>query len=237
MLEFTMALPLLLLLLFGCVQFAQLWMARLMTNYAAFCAARAALVTVVDEAGPSSSNDSWPTQQELPYEGLKDPFTKLGSIGLGMQGFAKSEAQWAGSKAAQQVCAWTILGGSGLTLNDMNIPGWGKIPGTDASERKVRTVVKFSNWNVEATVENDFALIMPVIGPVIAWGVNPWDEEKPWAEQTKDPTDDAHRFLDKSPYPHIRITAKVTLPKPYRTIIAAGNWKGTPPPPGLASGW
>ena len=32
------------------------------------------------------------------------------------------------------------------------------MPGTDAAERKVRARVRFQNWNVEATVEQDFAL-------------------------------------------------------------------------------
>ena len=232
-----MALPVLLLLIFTCVQLAQLWIARLVTNYAAFCAARAALVTVVDESGPSSDNDSWPTRDELPYEGLKDQFTHLGSIGLGYDGRAKSEAGWAAAKAAEGVCAWTVLGAAGLDMKDHKIPGWGRIPGTDAAERKVRTTVSFQNWNVEAVVENDFALVMPIIGPVIAWGMNPWDEEKPWSEQGKDPTDDSHRLLDKVQYPHIRLVSKVSMSKPYRTDIAAGNWKGSPPGGGAMTGW
>jgi len=237
MLEFTMALPVLLLLIFSCVQFAQLWIARLVTNYAAYCAARAALVTVCDESGPSSDNDSWPTRDELPYEGLKDQFTHLGSIGLGYDGHARSEAGWAAAKAAEQVCAWTILGAANIQMKDMKIPGWGRIPGTDATERKIRTTISFQKWNVEATVENDFALVMPIIGPVIAWGMNPWDEEKPWDEQGADPTDNSHRLLDKVQYPHIRIISKVSMSKPYRTEIAAGNWKGSPAGGGAMTGW
>ncbi len=233
-----MALPLLLLLICACVQFAQLWMARLVTEYAAYCAARAGLVTVTDEGGPSQNNDSWPVSDELAYDGLQDAFTKLGSIGNGFSGFARSEATWAGCKAAQQVCAWSILGGgSTLGIKDLNIPNWGRIPGSDAAERKARAVVKFDNWNVEATVEQDFALVMPIVGPVIAWGMNPWDEDRPWAEQNKDPTDDAHRTLDKTPYPHIRLKATVTLPKPYKTVIASGNWRGSPPGGGVKTGW
>ena len=237
MLEFTMALPILLLLICGSVQFAQLWMARLVTEYAAYCAARGALVTVCDEKGPSTDNESWPTMDEMPYEGLNDAYTKNGSIGLGYHGFAKSESGWAGCKAAEQVCAWSVLGAAGSAMKDLQIPNWGKIPGSDAADRKVRAVVKFNNWNVEATVEQDFALVMPIVGPAIAWGMNPWDEDKPWEEQSKDPTDDAHRKLDKTPYPHVRIKAMVSLPKPYLTVIAAGNWIGVPPGGGAMTGW
>ena len=237
MMEFVVAAPILLLLITACVQFAHLWLARLMTNYAAYSAARAALVTVCDQQGPSKNNDSWPTRDEMPYQGYQDAFTHLGSVAADRDGFAKSEADWAASEAAKIVCGWTVLGAAGQTMKDLRIPGWGNLPGTDAAERKVRAVVKFSQWNVTATVEQDFALVLPIVGPVIAWGMNPWDDEHPWAEQNKDGTDDAHRSLDRIGYPHVRIVSTVTMPKPYRTIIATGNWKGTPPGGGPHTGW
>jgi hypothetical protein len=237
MMEFVIALPLLLMLICGSIQFAHLWLARLMTNYAAYCAARAALVTVCDEQSPSQSNESWPTRQELSYEGLQDPFTHLNSIGSGNQGYAKSEAQWAACKAAREVCAWTVLGAAGFEDKSLSIPNWGSIPGTDAIERKTRASVTVSQWNVTATVEHDFALVIPIVGYVLAWAVNPWDEDHPWAEQSKDTTDDAHRALDLVPYPHVRITSIVTLPKPYRTVIASGNWMGSPPASSAGTGW
>jgi hypothetical protein len=228
LLEFTMAFPIVLMLILACVQFAHIWLAKLMTHYAAYCAARAALVTVCDESGPTSSNDSWPTREELPHEGFKDSFTRLGSIGLGRDGLAESEAEWAACQAAQEVCAWSVLGAAGVSLKDRKIPNWGRIPASDAVERKVRASIRVQNWNVEATVEQDFALVTPLVGPMIAWGMNPWDPEHPWGERKKDATDDAHRFRDKVGFPHIRIKATVVMPKPYRTDIATGNWKGTP---------
>ena len=45
MLEFSLALPLLLLLFFAVIQFTQLWLARVMVHYAAYNAARAMLVS------------------------------------------------------------------------------------------------------------------------------------------------------------------------------------------------
>jgi Flp pilus assembly protein TadG len=44
MLEFILAFPLILTLLTACMQFAHLWMGKQVIHYAAFCAARAALV-------------------------------------------------------------------------------------------------------------------------------------------------------------------------------------------------
>ena len=42
--EFVFAMPLLFILIMGVVQLAQIWTARMVTHYAAFCAARATLV-------------------------------------------------------------------------------------------------------------------------------------------------------------------------------------------------
>jgi len=42
--EFVFAMPLLFILIMGVVQIAQIWTARMVTHYAAFCAARATLV-------------------------------------------------------------------------------------------------------------------------------------------------------------------------------------------------
>lgn len=42
--EFVVVMPILLLLIFGIIQFSTVWIARLMTRYAAFCAARTAIV-------------------------------------------------------------------------------------------------------------------------------------------------------------------------------------------------
>ena len=49
MLEFVLAFPLILALMLGCIQFAHIWMGRQVVNYAAFCAARAALVSEKSE--------------------------------------------------------------------------------------------------------------------------------------------------------------------------------------------
>lgn len=44
MLEFVIAFPLVLTLMFGCIQFSEIWIARMVVQYGAYCAARSALV-------------------------------------------------------------------------------------------------------------------------------------------------------------------------------------------------
>lgn len=188
MLEFVMAFPLILLLMLGCMQITHIWIARQVTVYAAYCAARAALVVPQDE---------YPA---------------------------------AGKQAAEQVCAWAIIGQAEGEPEKV-IPGWGTIPGTGAIGRgtKVVTMIRqVDPWNVSATVTFDFGLVMPVAGPVIGWLVNPWNENSEWLEQRADDTGNMHRFVDSVQYPHVRFRETVVLSKPYVTLplmgVPSGGW-------------
>ena len=192
MLEFVLAFPLILTLIMGCMQFAHLWMGKQVIHYAAFCAARAALVC------------------------------------------EEGEWQKAGKQAAEQVCAWVVNGMSeGET--DKQVPGWGDIPGSGGVARKTKvTIEKIGQWNVKATVEHDFALIMPIAGPMIGWLCNPWEKEesgKIYDEQKTDQTgksSDDWAALDMIPYPHLRFVETVYMSKPYVTLpkmgIPSGGW-------------
>jgi len=177
LLEFVIAFPVVLVLIFACVQFAHIWVARMVTHYAAYCAARSTLVC---------------KEEEYPQAALK---------------------------AAQRVCAWVVVG-KARDDADVAVPGWGAIEGSGGAERKVRvTVAPEPEWNVTATVYLDFGLITPIVGPIIAWGMNPWSTQSPWSVN---PNHETRGAQDAVPYPHIVLTETVTLPKPYRTLIEAG---------------
>lgn len=224
MLEFVLAFPVVLVLILACIQIAHIWMARLVVHYAAYCAARAALVTVCDAGSHAADNDSWPLSTELPYRGLQPQFCQNGSIGQGRNGYARTEAEWAACRAAAQVCAWIVLGNAATEAQEM-IPGWGEISGSGAAARKTRAIISNDNWNVQATVEHDFALIVPLVGPIMAWGLDPWDADNQWAMlNSRDITMNVHNGIDSVAYPHVRLTETVWLSKPYHTVIAAGNW-------------
>ena len=126
---------------------------------------------------------------------------------------------------AEQVCAW-IIKGHAPGEADKVVPGWGPIPDSGAVHRKVRVTVSERPWNVEATVEHDFALLLPIVGPMIGWLVNPWRQGQEWIEQRADETGNAGSpdilFL-----PHIRFRERAVLPKPYVTVL----------PSGLPGGW
>ena len=138
-----------------------------------------------------------------------------------------SEYQEAARQAAEQVCAWISEGTTGGEP-DKRIPGWGEIPGSGGVARKTRVrVEQVGRWNVRATVEFDFALIFPIVGPMIGWGMNPWASGNEWTEQRADETGNIGD-ADLIRQAHLRFKEVVVLPKPYVTLpemgIPAAGW-------------
>ncbi len=127
----------------------------------------------------------------------------------------------AGQQAAIEVCKWISIGrraGQG----DLTMPGSGvsvlAIPGSGGVVDKTVVTPWTGDWHVGATVAFDFALITPLVGPMLGWSMNPWDSDNPW-----DADRDARgvRYQDDLlEYPHVRLTETVWLPKPYVTITA-----------------
>jgi len=184
MLEFIFAFPLVLILLLVCIQLAHVLLVRQVVFYAAYCAARATLV----------SNTS--------------------------------EYRDAAKQAAEQVCAWVVKGQM-PGEKDKVMSGWGTIPGSGGVGRKTRVNVQPGTHNVTVTVELDFALIVPIAGPIIGWAINPFDPLGEWAERRADVTGNIGD-VDEIRYAHIRFTETVSLPKPYVTIhqmdMPADRW-------------
>jgi len=233
MLEFVLVFPVFFVVLMGVIQFAHLWIAKQVVHYAAYAAARAALVSVCDEGGPSIQNDSWPATGAMPFAGLRDEFP-LNSIAWDRHAFARTEAEYMANHAAAQVCSWIAMG-SRSDIPQKDIPGWGEIPASSAAYTKTRAIVRPITiggaepgpWVIEATVEHDFALIVPVVGAILAWSLNPWDDFNPFTE-SPDITGNVHLNYDAAKYPHLRLTETVRLPKPYRTVLAMENWNWSP---------
>ncbi|MDT8389371.1 MAG: TadE/TadG family type IV pilus assembly protein [Lentisphaeria bacterium] len=135
-----------------------------------------------------------------------------------------SERDQACRQAAEEVCAWVSIGQASGEA-EKKIPGWGKIPGSGAVNRK--TTVKIDDvddWTVKVTVDFDFALVMPIAGAVIGWAVNPYE----WTERRADMTGDAHRHQDSIGYPHLRFSETSIVCKPYKTMpknnLPSGGW-------------
>ncbi|MEY4917518.1 MAG: hypothetical protein RL616_1431 [Verrucomicrobiota bacterium] len=155
MLEFVIGFPLVLVLMFACIQFSEIWIARMVAHYGAFCAARTSLVC------KDGSNSDAP------------------------------------AKAAKQVC-------------ELLRQTWNAKSGDRNS-----TQIDTSSWNVTATHTYTLSLVTPIVGQIIAWGMNPWDEKSPWSSKFG-------KDIDDLGYPTIQLEEKVVLPKPYKTMVDAG---------------
>lgn len=160
LMECVLVLPLLTLLIFSIVQFALIWYAQIMTHYAAYNAARAALVYHPGE------------------------YRKVDEKGNVSQTFQmNSGVCW---EAACRTLAWVSSspdgGGTGF-----GIPGWWKsgngyspIPSSSHVQNQVRILndglyesQEMTNAPVvKVSVEFDYPLYVPVIGRMIAYFVN-----------------------------------------------------------------
>ena len=139
----------------------------------------------------------------------------------------KGERNAAAKQAAEQVCAWVVRG---MTAgeSDKQVPGWGEMPGSGGVTRKTQVeITDVGNWNVQAKVTFDFALIMPIAGPMIGWLTNPWDSGNEYTEQRADDTGNIGD-ADLIRYPHVQFMETVVMSKPYVTLpdsgIPSGGW-------------
>ena len=73
MLEFVIAFPVILVLMLACIQFAHLWVARQVVHYAAYCAARAALVCRQDEYQGANAGPQRAAEQVCAWIGFGVP--------------------------------------------------------------------------------------------------------------------------------------------------------------------
>ena len=158
MLEFVIAFPLLLVLMFACIQFSQIWTARMVVHYGAFCAARSALVCKTGEYNSAPG------------------------------------------KAANVV-------------SDLLRQSWS----SGGGDRNTVSVGGSPQWNVTATDTYKLSLVTPIVGQIIAWGLNPWDDTSPWSTSGK-----SGGNTDSLCNPTIVLKETVTLPKPYVTMVQSG---------------
>ena len=187
LMEAAVCIPVLLVMILGCMQIAHMWFARQVVQYAAYASARVLLST--------------PDQNYA-------------------KAVATGGAAW---QAAARVCSWIALS-SPESGKEIEVPGWGKVPGSRNMESKVKLQLGTAGdtWNPMVTVSFDFPLVMPIAGPIIARGMNPWADGRQWRIQHADATGDAHSG-EAMNYPYIRFTESAALVKPYILLPFSGG--------------
>lgn len=199
LLEFIIVMPVLLLLIFGTVQFALILMAKQLTQYAAFNAARAAIVyNPKDYRVPNAT------------EG-KGFFSNSGPV----------------HQAAVTSLAFFGFSG-GKEANKVEVPGWGKIPGSANIKNQV-SIGSDSQDLMEAqeipavkvTVNFNFPMLIPYAAEVIgyfhaggnpddAWDLTGFSPDKTFREKMK-----KVKKGGKTPCFHLSETC--ILPRPWNT--------------------
>ena len=215
LMETVLVLPILTLLIFAIVQFVLIWYARIMTQYAAYNAARAALVY-----HPGEYRDV-----EMPSKRVKPEF--LPDRGPCWKAACRTLA-WASSSPEWQ----SEDGGGGSKLG---IPGWyDSIPHSSHIENQVRIVVKNAGGELESvemtnapvvrvTVDFDCPLHVPVIGRMLAY-LDKVEGKTPSKYEVWGWNPDAGGLAELDSCRHktmkvdfITLRATAILPKPYRT--------------------
>ncbi len=204
--EFVLVMPMLLLFIFAIVQFALIWYAQIMTHYAAYNAARAALVyhpgeyCVTDEKGI-----------------VTDEFSTTNGV------------CW---EAACRTLAWVSNSPEG-GASGLGIPGWWPegegykpIPYSSHIQNQVRIVkeesLELTNAPaVKVSVEFDFPLCVPVIGRMLAYFTH-IEETRPshWEVSGWSPDSAGYAELDTFLHPtmqldYITLKGTMLLPKPW----------------------
>lgn len=96
----------------------------------------------------------------------------------------KSEQEMAAQKAAELACAWISLvgrhGGDGVEADNVAIPGWGTIPGSDSARVRVLGTEVLEDGSddpvVSVRVRFKFPLVLPLAGRIMSWWANQPDE-------------------------------------------------------------
>ena len=147
LMETVLCLPLILMLLTGIVQFTRIWEARLFTRYAAYNAARAALVYNMEDYGANSGGTSFT------FNSNSGPVWLAAVNTLAW----KSHTSDSGSRSLP-----------GVGTGEFH----GKYPNSTAIRDQVRIVPEKcfeSNGVVKVTVAFDFPLLFPLFDANVLW--------------------------------------------------------------------
>lgn len=205
--ETVLVMPILLLLIFGILQFAHIWMARQMVAYAAFCATRAIMVTRSVETSDMTFED--PGETGVVEDGVDE--------------------QWFfAQKAAEVALSWINLADGGRQ-DEVSVPGWGAVVGSGSSTGGQRVTVAILSRGYDAGGDNPpcaavqvrflFPLMIPgmAVNKIIATAVQSGSVVAPSGDFYADLNKAAGSPTLIDGWPYIALEETCVLPMPYST--------------------
>ena len=244
LMEFLLVFPIILLLVSMLLQFGQIWIARQITAYAAYCATRATLCVNTGEETTAAQYAAESVCAWMCLAGLSsDPSASLSEekVATGYRKFhnLKDEVE-DGDTIYRDTTA--------PVASELNISGWGSVPGSSSRHVRVKTKVLQggdSGDYAAVRVRFKFPLLLPLAGKIISWAAAHPDEtpstydrntgtwtgdsyysiHSGWHRGKETVMDDSGNAVDRSyatygqdgRFPFIELTEICVLPRPYLT--------------------
>ena len=171
LMEFLLVFPIIILLVSMLLQFSQIWIARQITAYAAYCATRATLCVGTDEQKKAAQHAAESVCAWMCLAGLTtDEAAETQEVTHDPLNWNKYHNLT--DEVADDDTIYKDT--SGPRANEYNIPGWGSVPGS--SSRKVRVEAAVlqgggSGHYAAVRVKFKFPLLLPLAGKIISWSV------------------------------------------------------------------
>ena len=245
LMEFLLVFPIILLLVSMLLQFAQIWIARQITAYAAYCATRATLCVNKDEQTTAAQYAAESVCAWMCYAGLStDEAATLQEVSHAPLNWNKYHDMT--DEVANDDTIYKDV--SAPRSAELNIPGWGSVPGSSSRHVRVQTNViqgGASGDYAAVQVRFKFPLLLPLAGKIISWAAShPYEAPSTYNRNTGTWTgdsyysihsgwhrgketvmDDGGNAVDRSyatygqdgRFPFIELTEICVLPRPYLT--------------------
>ena len=183
LMEFLLVFPIILLLVSMLLQFSQIWLARQITAYAAYCAARATLTASTSEESrvakaAATSVCAWMCFAGLPTDAsrtlsettLNTHWTRFHKLRTEV---TDTDVMYADDGAPDSA--------------EFTIPGLGSVPGSSSRNARVEVSVKQGGGSGDyaaVQVKFKFPLLFPLAGRIISWASSHPDETSTYDRKT-----------------------------------------------------
>ena len=170
LMEFVLTMPILITLIMLILQFSQIWVARQMVAYSAFCAARSML---------SCNPAEWAIKNSMEngaYQAARRALSWVTIMGKsdtnhlrGWDEETRSLGTFSDIGETTISYATTIYGSS--ATHDVLVPGWGQVPESNSVDIRLELNPRIVQGRyASAEVKYKFPLLMPVVAQLVATG-------------------------------------------------------------------
>ena len=178
LMEFVIVAPIILLLVSMILQFAHVWTARQITAYAAYCAARSIMAVPRAEQKDAAKKAAELACSWMSLVGMPDAVVAVRDRAATSSTHVRVGRLHGVDEIPTEETVYEYRGEP--IAEEVGIPGWGSIPGSDSANARVSVEVVKDGRDApvaEVTVKFKFPLVLPLAGRMLSWWVNRADEK------------------------------------------------------------